>query len=682
MLELLIILMLAALAILMIVIFLARQFKREQIWRPFTLLLSLCSGWTALYTVTTFQSTQLQEVLVPLQFVFVILLIPLTLVMIVMFTGKWNDAWRRWWPLLFIYPAINILFAVTDPWNHLFIQSFVSYQYGGFTLLAFQPGILMWGHLAFSYVLFIIGTLLLVQNIRMATGIYRMRGTLLLLGMILPVAGDMLFYSQFNPFPGATLTPALFAITGSLYWFAIFNYGLFDMMPVARDALWDSSPDAVFVLDGKGRIMDFNHSAELTFGWARKELVGSLADPQSIPDRSLAELFASPKRTMQTYESEDGRIFQGRGTDLLDKKGAVIGRLVLLSDVTAEMKARKDAEQRQALLTKIMEEAPFAITITDPETGWPLFINSRTEDLLKVRVDQKDQHRSTSFYVNQSDRTRIIQTIREKGEAKDFETYLQDSQGKRFWAYMNGSLINIDGKEWLFVSIHDISELKLVDELRKTNRKLNLLSSITRHDLWNKYMAMTGYLELLREMTWNEDAKAMINKLNASALEAQRLINFTSYYDKLGGNPPSWYAIGDIVRKAESQLDLDGVVVHVENGGVQIYADPMVERAIYNLMDDSVRHGKTVKNIWIRPRKEGDELLVVYEDDGQGIDKDIRPYLFQRGRGKNTGLGLFLAREILDITGIQISEQGEPDKGARFILKVPPGRFNSWDAKP
>jgi signal transduction histidine kinase len=49
--------------------------------------------------------------------------------------------------------------------------------------------------------------------------------------------------------------------------------------------------------------------------------------------------------------------------------------------------------------------------------------------------------------------------------------------------------------------------------------------------------------------------------------------------------------------------------------------------------------------------------------------------LFQNGFGKHTGLGLFLSREILSITGISISETGEPGKGACFEIRIPPGRY-------
>jgi signal transduction histidine kinase len=53
----------------------------------------------------------------------------------------------------------------------------------------------------------------------------------------------------------------------------------------------------------------------------------------------------------------------------------------------------------------------------------------------------------------------------------------------------------------------------------------------------------------------------------------------------------------------------------------------------------------------------------------------VKEKIFERGFGKNTGLGLFLAREILVITGITITENGTPGKGARFEITVPKGMW-------
>jgi signal transduction histidine kinase len=54
------------------------------------------------------------------------------------------------------------------------------------------------------------------------------------------------------------------------------------------------------------------------------------------------------------------------------------------------------------------------------------------------------------------------------------------------------------------------------------------------------------------------------------------------------------------------------------------------------------------------------------------MDEDKKK-LFRKGFGKHTGLGLFLSREILAITGITIAENGIPGKGARFEITVPDG---------
>ena len=68
-------------------------------------------------------------------------------------------------------------------------------------------------------------------------------------------------------------------------------------------------------------------------------------------------------------------------------------------------------------------------------------------------------------------------------------------------------------------------------------------------------------------------------------------------------------------------------------------------------------------------------LVITYRDNGAGISAEDKKRLFQRGFGKHTGLGLFLSREILAITGITITENGEPGTGVQFEITVPPGAY-------
>jgi len=108
---------------------------------------------------------------------------------------------------------------------------------------------------------------------------------------------------------------------------------------------------------------------------------------------------------------------------------------------------------------------------------------------------------------------------------------------------------------------------------------------------------------------------------------------------------------------------------------VSIYADPMIEKVFSNLMDNTIRHAEGATGVRVRCSKSGSGLMITWEDDGPGVPDDQKERIFERGFGRNTGLGLFLAREILGITGIAIAETGVYGEGARFEMLVPEGGY-------
>ena len=117
--------------------------------------------------------------------------------------------------------------------------------------------------------------------------------------------------------------------------------------------------------------------------------------------------------------------------------------------------------------------------------------------------------------------------------------------------------------------------------------------------------------------------------------------------------------------------------INVKNdipAGTEVFADPLITKVCYNLMDNAVRHGGKITTIRFSVEKHNDHYSLICEDDGDGVIAEEKERIFERGFGKNNGLGLALAREILDITGITIHETGEPGRGARFEMTVPKER--------
>ncbi|MCX6690652.1 MAG: PAS domain-containing sensor histidine kinase [Methanoregula sp.] len=230
----------------------------------------------------------------------------------------------------------------------------------------------------------------------------------------------------------------------------------------------------------------------------------------------------------------------------------------------------------------------------------------------------------------------------------------------------------------------DITDRKRMEEaLRQANKQLNLLSSITRHDILNQLMALKGYLYLSKEMIDNPTTlTGYIQKEEQAADAIENQIKFTRDYQELGVAAPEWQNVNSSIEKALLGLPMRAVRVEVDPKNPYVFADRLFEKVFYNLIDNALRYGGAdMKTIRVSSQESDSSLTILCEDDGVGITAEDKKRLFTKGFGKNTGLGLFLSREILAITSIKITETGVPGKGARFEITVPKGmyRFKGGD---
>jgi signal transduction histidine kinase len=192
--------------------------------------------------------------------------------------------------------------------------------------------------------------------------------------------------------------------------------------------------------------------------------------------------------------------------------------------------------------------------------------------------------------------------------------------------------------------------------------------------LANQLMALNAYISL------SEDAIGKPDELKEFIIKEQKIadaianqISFTKDYENLGVKVPVWQNISAIIKKVIPRLPVGNIHIDADDPDLEVFADPLLEKVFYNLVDNALRYGgRQMTSIHVTTTKKDNEMLVItVKDDGNGISADDKKELFTRGFGKNTGLGLFLSREILSLTSITISETGEPGKGARFEITVP-----------
>ncbi len=207
------------------------------------------------------------------------------------------------------------------------------------------------------------------------------------------------------------------------------------------------------------------------------------------------------------------------------------------------------------------------------------------------------------------------------------------------------------------------------------NRKLNLLSNITRHDIVNQLTILLGRVDMLADETTNAAMLAALEREREGIRTIQRLIAFTKDYQEIGVHAPQWQRLDAYPVTYLGSERLAGITLTVVLDDLEIYADPMLELICENLIDNSLRHGETVS--WIRFSYDVSDsgLTILYEDDGVGVPAAEKERIFEKGVGKNTGFGLFLSREILAITGLSIRETGVHGQGARFEVVVPHEKY-------
>ena len=206
-------------------------------------------------------------------------------------------------------------------------------------------------------------------------------------------------------------------------------------------------------------------------------------------------------------------------------------------------------------------------------------------------------------------------------------------------------------------------------------KKLELVGSVTRHDVLNLMTAINGYNELLLMVVKDPTEVSYLEKVLEAISRIRTQFQFAKECQNIGVEPPRFQMIRSVVRRAGENIDLKDIRVVETCGNATLCADPLFERAIYYLFRDVTLQGGAVTEIRIFVQDDARGIVLVFADNGQGIPAADKDRLFERGYRKNGGWGLFLVREILAVTGITITETGEPGKGLRFEMHIPEERF-------
>ena len=450
---------------------------------------------------------------------------------------------------------------------------------------------------------------------------------------------------------------------------------------------FDAVPDLISILDTHHTILRVNKSMADKLGVKPAEAVGltcyehvhgTQCPPDFCPHAMLMK--DQQEHSVEIFEERLGGHFLVTCTPLRDKDGQLLGSVHVARDITERKRAEVALMKLTSFQESVITNARVWLSVLDPN-GNILLWNTAAEEISGYFSDDVVGQKGIwkKIYPDKEYRKKIADTItriiREKKYLENFETTILSKQGtQKVISWNTRGISDAQGNASSYIAIGvDVTDRKRSeDALHQANRKLNLLYSITRHDINNQISAIAMFLYLAEEGINDTTIREHLQKIEQATMMIQKQIRFTSEYEAIGVNIPIWQDIWTIVESAAKQATLGKVIMKNDLPiGMEVFVDPLIVKVCYNLVDNAVRYGGKITTIRFFANEQDGNHIVVCEDDGDGVVEEEKERIFDRGFGKNAGLGLALAREILSITGITIRETGKPGKGARFEMVVP-----------
>ena len=452
--------------------------------------------------------------------------------------------------------------------------------------------------------------------------------------------------------------------------------------------LFEEAMDAIFVADAEtGILIDCNNAATTLTGRTKLEIIGK-HQRFLHPDGNGGNFSESFE---QHLGDKEGQIIE---TQIIQKNDeirdvAIKANLIevngkrMLQGIFRDVTERKERARKAQFQARLLNAVGQAIIATDLN-GKIIYWNYAAEQLYgwkEAEVLGRCIVDITPAESSQEQAAKIMKRLN-AGEYWSGEFLAKRRDGTLFPAIITSSPITNDKGELIgTIGVStDISEQKWMQEIFneaiakvvELNEKLQVVESLTRHDIRNKLSALNGRIYLLKKRLNNTEALSQLKEMELASQQILRILEFEKNYVQVGSEELKNVDVEQYLSEASLLFsNLKGAKLVNECHGLTVLADSMLRQLFYNLIDNTLKYGDKVSRIRVHYKEDGNHLKLFYEDDGVGIPDDEKGYLFREGYGKGTGFGLYLIKRICEAYDWMIQETGKQGEGVQFTMTIP-----------
>ena len=600
-------------------------------------------------------------------------------VFVLQYTGRTRWLTRRNLALLAIEPLVTLLLVWTDTHQGL-IESNFSLETGGpFAALNMTFGGWYWINLWYSYLLLLVGAVLLcrlIPTLLRSSRLYLGQAVALLLGLLAPWVGNVLTTFGLSPVPQLDLTPFAFTITGLAVAWSLFHFRLLDIIPVAREAVFEGMSDAIIVVDQQNRVVELNRPAQDLAQCIASKVVGQpfsqvfagwpeLAEFSNNMSITYAEIVRDRAGAEQYFDVHISPLYRQSG------KLAIVGHLIVLNDITEHKRAEETLRESEEHFRNIFEEAPIGMALVSLE-GKVLQVNKAFCEMLRYKKQELTEY-SLSEITHPDDvgKDGLLAVQMLKGAITSYKVekrYLRKDH-ETLWADLTATLLRNQTGQAIYslIMLENIIErkrAKLLEEERhhyayELHDGLAQVAASAHQHL----QAFASRYQPPSDQASKELARAL-DLAQRSVREARRLI--------AGLRPTALddFGLATALRLRVESQRMDGWTMNYnETLGSERLA-PTIETTLFGIAQEALnnvsKHAGT-KRARIALERQASKIRLEVQDWGRGFE----PFAVLQEASLGEHIGLREMQERVELVGGCFSISSHPGGGTLVVAEVP-----------
>ncbi|MEO5888513.1 MAG: histidine kinase N-terminal 7TM domain-containing protein [Anaerolineales bacterium] len=427
--------------------------------------------------------------------------------------------------LLSIVPLITLILALTTESHRLIWNDIQIRTVGRFSALEVGHGLWFWVYWIYSNILLFAGTIFILRSFTRTRGVFLRQNIILLIAVLTPWVGNVLYVSDLSPIPNLDITPFAFTISILVFAWGITNFKLVNLAPVARDLVVEKMPDGMMVLDAQGTIVDVNPALQKAMGVSALQLIGQRSKDVFNAWPSLLERYENLLEAQDEVvfgEGESQIWFELRMSPLLDSRDRLLGRVVTVRDITETKQTealRKQAEEALRLSEEkyrsIYENVEDVIYRTDNQGN----LTSISPSIVKQGGYQPEEligRSVTDFFVFPEQYAALDALMIENGSVNDFEALLQQKDGNTIFASITSHIIFDANGQGVATEgvLRDITERKQAEErIRQMNAELERRVVERTSELQESNAYLTSLIETSIALNESLDLNEVLDRI-------------------------------------------------------------------------------------------------------------------------------------------------------------------------